>query len=246
MSVPILRYPKRVYPRMPKRPPLMEQYPLYSLLFDGATGYGTYPDFNMLAWTELTFEVGVKPSSLPAGTTIIIAHGEDGLAELQMTTGAVRIAICTEPVGWYFSPAQALVADQWVHLVGTWKRNDVVALYVNGALVGTTAVPDLGLYDYTGIGATISAWNHGTSNFFPGVIALPRIYDRVLSPAERQHNIYNPLNPVRNGLFLWLPMIEGQGLSVADYSGLGNNGALFGGVTWSELQKYEVPAAARL
>jgi hypothetical protein len=41
-------------------------------------------------------------------------------------------------------------------------------------------------------------------------------------------------------------MIEGLGTTVNDYSGFGNNGTLYGGVSWRELMKYEIPAAAGL
>jgi hypothetical protein len=75
--------------------------------------------------------------------------------------------------------------------------------------------------------------------YFNGLIALPRIYNIALSLAEIHRNIRNPLNPVRGGLVLWLPMVEGFGTAVRDFSGYGNNGTIYGAL-WSDLAKCEV------
>jgi hypothetical protein len=77
-------------------------------------------------------------------------------------------------------------------------------------------------------------------------IAQVLIYNRALSDQEIQEIYYNPLDPPRNGLVLWLPMIEGSGTVVKDYSGNNNNATLYNGVAWRELSQYEIPAGAGL
>jgi hypothetical protein len=136
----------------------------------------------------------------------------------------------------------AVPLNTWLHLAATYDGS-YGRLYVNGVLRATSS-----LYSGTLDSSTNPLYvTHPTSpRILNGFLALPRIYNRALSLAEIQRNIRNPLNPVRDGLVLFLPMIEGAGTVVRDFSGYGNNGTLYNGVGWSELTKWELPAAAGL
>jgi len=241
MSLPVLRLPKRVYPRVPKALPLMEQYPLYALLFDGVDDYVKVlnaPSLNPTA--AITIEAWVSCGASPAGNYRSIVRKESTYAFRFADTGYLQAFIWQGGVakGSNIVPASvAWVPGRWVHWVFTYDgsymrifKNGVEAvspLALTGAIDATTTD--------VGVGAT------GTGAYpFVGSIALPRIYNRALSLAEIHRNMRNPLNPVRDGLVLWLPMIEGIGTSVRDFSGYGNNGTLYNGVGWRELMKYEV------
>jgi len=58
-----------------------------------------------------------------------------------------------------------------------------------------------------------------------------RIYNRALSADEIADLYNNPHAGSTQGLVLWLPMSEGVGTTVADKSGQGNNGTIYG-ATW--------------
>lgn len=76
------------------------------------------------------------------------------------------------------------VVNAWTHVAGTWD-GATIRLYVNGALVGSTAGTGA-TYD-SGAGAVNIGCQSGDSpagNFFLGALDDLRIYDRVLSPAH--------------------------------------------------------------
>ena len=83
-----------------------------------------------------------------------------------------------------------VVADEWVHLVGVWNKEEgVVQLYVDGQLSSTVSGADGDLRlaqgddPFIGIGVDYSAANRSEA-LFQGDIAIARIYDRPLSDTE--------------------------------------------------------------
>jgi hypothetical protein len=238
----VLRQPKRVYPRMPKRLPLIEQYPLYTLSFNGTDGYMDCGNSVSLDITDaITVEFWLK-TDRAIDYQFALSKGSGG--------SGYEFAFDSIPrVDWemrngtnlWLASARFTYVNAWHHFAGTFDGSTGVGiLYIDGVLKGQVTGASIGsnptakLY----IGARAPS-NLATRGF----IALVRIYHRVLSQVEIQYNIYNPLNPIRDGLVLFLPMIEGLGTAVYDYSGQGNNGTLYGGVSWRELMKYELPAA---
>lgn len=241
MSLPVLRLPKRVYPRMPKRLPLIDQYPLYALSYDG-TGYVLVTDSPSLnLGLDHTILMWAKTSSIIQGYLVsksIVTRYE---VELRFqATGQIRDQIYDGTnVITVLSPLS--YNDGLLHRVGIVRdAGSFLQLYVDGILVNSSVDTCGNTYSGNNLGIGVCV-RVGFSTFFNGINTLPCVYNRVLSLAEIQRDIYNPLDPVRNGLVLFHPLIEGQGIIVVDYSGQGNNGALAGGVTWSELQKYEIP-----
>lgn len=232
MSLPTVRLPKRVYQRMPKCLPLTKQYPLYALGFGGTIAdYVSLPNLG-IAGGAFTITAWVNPQSTGTYRTIM---GYDGTHRLLISNGGdLYVQFDGNYVYW-----GAVPNNVWTFVIYIFDGANEY-LGVNGSLRSphATILPVWNVAFYLG--------QYDLVNYpYKGFIALPCTYDRALSLAEIHRNMRNPMNPLRTGLVLWLPMIEGQGVNVADYSGLGNNGTL-GGVTWKELQKYEIPAAAGL
>ena len=69
-----------------------------------------------------------------------------------------------------------------------------------------------------------------------GSFAILRIYNRALSDSEIQHNYLNPMNPILDGLVLWLSLEEGSGTTAHDESGNGNDGTIHG-ARWIEVTR---------
>jgi len=248
------RIPKRIYPRMPKRLPLIEQYPLYGLSFAG--GYvSTSLGNSVKGLTQVSLEVWFRPSVLDGQAHAIYFEPistDPGLARflLRIENDNALIFGGRAPDGDSFTiwidSAVTLRVNALYHAVAIFDSvTDTHFLYLNGVPESATVaepafdntdpnvIPRIGL-------STHDLWP------FNGMIPLLRLYNRVLTPRDIQHNMHNPLNPVRDGLILWLPMLEGFGTSLKDYSGLGNDGTISGAVSWVDLAKYEIPAGAGL
>jgi len=244
----VLRQPKRIYRRLPRRLPLIDQYPLYAVALDGSSGYLTVPNSPSLrGFTELTIMCWLKPGPYTGATRYLFDGGywtaQGGLlAWLFDTSNHIRFYLkntAGETTG--IDPAIPFTPNKWNAVGMVWDGATARHIH-NGKLIGTGSIS--GTVDptqdlFVGCKADLTS-------FCDTSIALLLIYNRELSLYEIQRNIYNPLAPVRDGLVLFLPMLEGSGTSVADYSGQGNNGTLHGGVSWVELAKYEIPAGAGL
>ena len=239
-----LRYPKTVYPRMPKALPKVEQYPLYALYFDGVDDYVdagvsslfVFPsDFSVAAWVKHTStknQIYVsKWTGLGGGSQWWLGfYGSK--AAFGCYYGSVTIVYGTSKV-----------ADGNWHFVAGVRIGSVGYIYEDGILISSGGVGAGPAGDNT---APLIIGNYnGRSGtwWFNGNIALVYIYGRALSGAEIRHIMYNPLNPPRDGLVLFLPMVEGAETTANDYSGNNINGTIYG-ATWKELALHEIPAGA--
>ena len=137
--------------------------------------------------------------------------------------------------------------NMWVNTAYRFSIADrMLAGYVNGGRVYSATVPST---EYT-----VLEWNPDTATrpwmyrrFVLGASVEGResmkmmqfqllIYSRVLSDSEIAWNYWNPDNPVRNGLVIWLQAdpqyimdIDGDGvLEWVDLSGSGNHGKIYG------------------
>jgi hypothetical protein len=242
----VSRQPKRIYPRMPKRLPLIDQYLLYALSFDGVDDYVSIPHSPSLNLADFSIILIFKTSM----TGVWQAMFQKGVVNGNYINYGLQISSTNKLCGRFGAgttgPAYTgniIVTDGRWHCGAVTYDRVYLKVYVDGRLDISQA---LSYTPYTNTEMlSIGMW-YGTSYPYTGLIALALLYSRALSQAEIQYDMYNPLSPVRDGLVLFLPMIEGSGISVKDYSGLGNNGTLYGGVSWVELAKYEIPAAIGL
>jgi len=248
MSLPVLRLPKRVYPKAPKLLPIMEQYPLYALEFPGgASDYVEASDSPSLDILD-ALSIGVWVYRIAAsGDPVeeLVKKDKNYLFRLA-PDGTLRGMWWIAPTTRYnYSSSYSVGTGLWRY-VGLVVPSDATQakFYTNGSFVDISYTTTSDAQDLTNpleIGG-VAAGNEQLNGF----MAVVHVYNRALSLYEFQRNMYNPLNPIREGLVLFFPMIEGYGSTVRDYSGYGNDGALHGGVSWVELMKYEIPAAAGL
>ena len=123
---------------------------------------------------------------------------------------------------------QGVELDRWYQAIGV-KTSSEIRLYVNNELKDSASFDKpVGIDEPTRIGYD-PTWNYPSNAF----IALVRAYNRALSGSEIQHNYHNPMNPITDGLVLWLQMDEGSGSTVYDRSGNGNHGTIYG-ASWSD------------
>ena len=125
---------------------------------------------------------------------------------------------------------------KWWFITGTYKARDSLKLYDSGVLKVTA-------------NCTISSWDISNTNLiigrcsteiywynYKGYVHTIRYYNRVLSDIEIRYNLYNPDNPIKDGLVLWLKSdqnyvkdIDNDGiLEWIDLSGYNNHGKIYG------------------
>jgi len=226
---------------VPKRLPRSLGFKKYALQFDGTDDYVVVPDNPNLDITgSITIEVLMKPDA-PAPDKAL------WLVKKSESDSGFEFAFSREPgknnqffLNWnpgtgkaLWSSDNAVKVGEWNHLVGVYEHNVENRLYVNGELDTTRSVSgDIVPND---LDLTIAY-----PNYFPGQIALVRIYNRALSQAEIRWNMLNYHSPVRDGLVLFLyDRIVSD--TWHDESGLGNDGTIHGAVR-KELAMWEIRA----
>ncbi len=142
--------------------------------------------------------------------------------------------------------------DQWVHLAGVFDNGTVVT-YVNGEEVAQYETDDT--FDAVNnkffLSSTSSAYSTGARGFV-GMMSDVRLWEVARSQAEIASAIDSRLTGDENGLLLYWPLDEGDGTSVNDLSGRGNNGTITG-AEWVEVdalpfthQIVEMPPSPRV
>jgi len=119
--------------------------------------------------------------------------------------------------------------DLWYQLVFTWSSS-IQELYKNAVREfyrTPTVGPPTDLTSSFWIGRAKQCWGN---KYFIGNVAIVRYYSKILNQSEIQHNYNNPLNPITDGLVLWLDWTSidiANGLWL-DRSGYGNEGTIYG------------------
>ncbi len=245
MSLPMLPQPKRAYLRIPKTLPVLSRAALYGLTFHRVTSeYVNIPYGASLKPANFSAEVFVKSTDTvntpcaifnPDGTTY------SGAWHLRLDSNGVGYVIVYTSVKNQIITG-AKIADGCWHRLGGFYDGATEGLVVDRT-ISTLALTGNILYDTQNLWVGIRS--RSTAGFdipFNGQLALVKVYNRRLTLAEWDWNLQNPMDPVRSGLVLFLPMIEGAGTVVNDCSGLGNNGAMSGGVSWYEMALHEPEA----
>ena len=133
-----------------------------------------------------------------------------------------------EDVGW--SNSIRPVLNQWYHVVGVLDNiNQKMYLYIDGNLARTTDLTEKYNFNYSDTPLTFGK-HSGADSFWPGVIDEVRIYGRPLSAtevSEHYQGIYKNEAELRGA---W-HFDEGEGGTIYDSSGKGNNGRI-GGPVW--------------
>ena len=163
-----------------------------ALVDDGSyvvtTGHlNSFPNLTVSFWMYPEEDADMMPYSAACGTDrdagVSFMYTAD--KEIQFSVG--KAINCTTAAGKSTVKKKVDGAGYWHHVVGIYKANESLALYVNGAKVNelhavTSGVPQVYLSNYQYIGTDLrspgglSSWN--------GDIDDLRVYNRALSDAE--------------------------------------------------------------
>eukprot|EP01116_Phalansterium_solitarium_P019593 TRINITY_DN5534_c0_g1_i1.p1 TRINITY_DN5534_c0_g1~~TRINITY_DN5534_c0_g1_i1.p1 ORF type:complete len:358 (+),score=105.29 TRINITY_DN5534_c0_g1_i1:193-1266(+) len=130
--------------------------------------------------SERSFEAWVYPTSNSTVGPIVdrYNHGIDHQGQLSSFSVWIRDDSTFKRV---YSPPGSAPPNSWYHMVGIYKANAFMKVYVNGVLTTTDT-------DVTAISTTYSASSmflgyssQNSGMYFPGNVAMVRVYRRVLS-----------------------------------------------------------------
>ncbi|MET7886585.1 LamG-like jellyroll fold domain-containing protein [Streptomyces avermitilis] len=171
-----------------------------AVLLDGVDDYLVSDIPTVDTSTGFSVSTWVKPDKVPDGAAVIAAQPGNNAPgfELYYSKTYDRWAFnqysadtaSATPVRVMQAAAGGVKAGEWAHLVGTYSSSsDLLSLYVNGVLAGTTAYSTP--WDARR-GLQIGAGSYGgtSASFFPGVIDDVRIFDKPLA-ADEITSLYN-------------------------------------------------------
>ena len=162
-------------------------------VFSFTDGAGADLAFSLEAWVKLADATSSNflakyDSSVNKREWLFGTAGDDSL-NLQLLHFDENVYIVRYTAGGYMTTYEG----EWIKVVATYDGLEVntgLLLYINGAVIPATAG---GAGSYTGMSNTtipmyIGVYQHETSGFLKGDIALPRIHRRVLSAFEIQNS----------------------------------------------------------
>jgi hypothetical protein len=157
--------------------------------FDGVDDYincGNAASLNVT--NAITVETWVKADRIIANSGVL---GKNVSYRLQsFVDGSLKYNFrLQDSDGIYYSniTVSDLSLGQCFYLVATYKQGDYVRLYLNGVLDSTSAsVFSKSLYSYPF--DVLKIGYAANCNYYPGLIELPRIYNRALSALEIQNH----------------------------------------------------------
>ena len=159
------------------------------LNFDGVNDYisvvGPSGTFN-----ELTLEAWIKVDQRVNAEKIIdfgINNAGSGRRFTLQVNGVDIVIDTTSYARW------DTTSIEWMHVVGTWKGNNFVRIYVNGNLKAeNTKKPEINSISILSSDPHIIGRRINAENYFNGIIDEVRIYNRALSSIEIEAN-YNAI-----------------------------------------------------
>jgi len=227
-----------------------------NLNFNGSSGYmfsnNTSMDFST---SDFTIQTTVKLNGLSNGFSN--AYGSVICAGAALTNNSsilqfVGTATSHYAIGLWHQPTSTTIGRNYnfqtnkIYNIAVVKNTTQVEFFVDGASIGTTSSSNF--FNFTANGFAVGRWYFsGYEQYLKGNIYELKAYNRALSNDEIAQN-YNairgrfttPENIVTNGIFLNVDpgntiSYPGVGNTIYDLSGLGKNGILTNGPTFSAI-----------
>ncbi len=199
----------------------------YSLSFDGVDDYvniSSGDDFNVSDDQELTISAYIKTN-------------ENGyLFNAEFSFGYYfYISQSSELALWYNGTGNGCGANtdirdgDWHHVVASYDGNSI-KIYIDGQLDNNCE--NMGSLESRDGSIDITIGNRPGSTHFNGGIDEVSIWNKALTQEEVENTIQVELNGDEEGLIGYWNFNDGEGTTLTDLSGNGNNGTI-SGATWS-------------
>jgi len=218
----------------------------YALAFDGVNNFVRIPSFG--TFTTFSVDASIRRTGATTTREEIVSYKE-GLPNncgfvLSLNEGnnghRPRLFVQVNGVWKFAEAATSIALNRDVHLSGSYDGTSI-KLYVDGRLAATT--PAIGAMtqctQFTAIGGRATGTSNLTNNsfwHFPGDIDEVRIWRTPRTQAQIQADMYASLAGNEAGLVGYWRFNEGNGTTVKDATGNGNNGVLGAGVVANQPQ----------
>jgi hypothetical protein len=210
-----------------------------ALEFDGSNDYVDFgndaplDDLNTEDWT-IAFWIKTAGTS-PGGTYERIFSKDDGTGRIELydANGAnvLRLGYGDGVVNESANFSSSDIWDQeWHHIALVFALGTYCYLNIDGSFVSYVDISGISSAGFA-VASSLEVGGKSISSDFPGMIDDVRIYNRRLHADEITALADYP--DLRSGLVLCLPMNEGTGSTVYDYSGGGNDGSITGTINWN-------------
>ena len=150
--------------------------------FDGSTGYVSFPDSNILDFTDnFTITAIIRPDLVTAAGYTIVGKGV-GSYQFRHFNG--QLGLLKENVIQIGQSTAVVLTVGNTYRVAVTRIGDAIQFYVNGAPVATTLQSPGTSLVATSSPLRIGSQGGAVAELFNGVIDEVAIYNRVMSPAE--------------------------------------------------------------
>ena len=142
--------------------------------------------------------------------------------------------------------SKAIPTNEWVHIAVTYQSTGEICIYVNGVLQsegkcgsgavnwGTYVPPYLETASKRGFHI---GYSYTDERYFAGNLSEVRIWNRVLSADEiNATNHFYWVDPASDGLVAYWKFDDGEGNTVRDHSGNGNDARSFATMEWKQVE----------
>lgn len=160
------------------------------LSFDGLDDFVTLPSKSVLHFADSdpwVFEAWLKWDGDPGGDYIAYAGKGAGTEDLMLKyAGNNRFVFRdrTNAYNLFVAGSSDVIVGQWTHVAWVADGAGSLSVFLNGTWMETLAgVPTQCYFDHVGKGEDSNRWCYG------GLIALSRVYDRVLPDSETRRNV---------------------------------------------------------
>jgi hypothetical protein len=127
----------------------------------------------------------------------------------------------------YINIIEGMTLNMWYHVVVMRNMQGTPSFSLYSKDAGGNVVQSDGVHNFSYYPIDVSSSNVtiGSENF-NGILAEVRIWNRVLSDAELDNNMWRSLTGKEQGLMAYWPLNDGRGTIASDHSQFANNGTL--------------------
>jgi len=210
---------------------LLPKLPWKALHFDGVDDYVTVPHSDVFNMKSFCVEIMFRPISFTNPNTGYKAHwlfkdqyiavitSSEGLVEVRTVDSSSNLVV--------LGSSRAIELDRYHVIAYNVHEEGVVELFIDGELDSSKEFSGPPQPNERNI---VVGSAYDLSYACRGLIALVRIYNRVLTEDEIKWNYYHPDDPIRSGLVLWLhyDSIDEENGVWRDKTPNGNDGDIYG------------------
>jgi hypothetical protein len=156
--------------------------------FDVASNYISTPNLFSAPPSSFSISMFIKPTAYSTSDSqnMIYFSGHGGEFELLINETSLEFYVLLSSGIWY-QVSYPITISAWHHIAATYARGDKIELFIDGSFVGSTALPNLDLFNPgSNFQGSIGCYNR-SRYFFKGSIDDIRIFNYVLSSTAVQY-----------------------------------------------------------